>query len=187
MHLDLTIKNGVTGYTGMWGRNMMWQVLTCHVYTKEYPETHFIVIMSWGKKKMNLSFAGCGFLGLYHLGVVSCVKTYAPNVFTSKVFCGKNHEYQFVFSWIMFEVSGASAGSIAAVAILIDDIDIGDIIAEVGMNYDSELQELLPVISSICVSRPEEGHLAHFPPHLISTNICLTVCSTISRNMFTKL
>ena len=87
----------------------------------------------------------------------------------------------------MFEVSGASAGSIAAVAILIDDIDIGDIIAEVGMIYDSELQELLPVISSICVSRPEEGHLAHFPPHLISTNICLTVCSTISRKMFTKL
>ena len=42
----------------------------------------------------------------------------------------------------MFEVSGASAGSIAAVAILIDDIDIGDIIAEVGMNNDSELQEL---------------------------------------------
>ena len=97
------------------------------------------------------------------------------------------YEYQFVFSWIMFKVSGASAGSIAAVAILIDDIDIGDIIAEVGMNYDSELQELLPVISSICVSRPEEGHLAHFPPHLISTNICLTVCSTISRKMFTKL
>ena len=88
---------------------------------------------------------------------------------------------------INVEVSGASAGSLAAVAILIDDIDIGDIIAEAGMNNDSELQELLPVISSICVSRPDEGHLAHFPPHLISTNICLTVCSTISRNMFTKL
>ena len=88
---------------------------------------------------------------------------------------------------INVEVSGASAGSLAAVAILIDDIDIGDIIAEAGMNNDSELQELLPVISSICVSRPEVEHWAHFPPHLISTNICLTVCSTISRNMFTKL
>ena len=88
---------------------------------------------------------------------------------------------------INVEVSGASAGSLAAVAILIDDIDIGDIIAEAGMNNDSELQELLPVISSICVSRPEVGHWAHFLPHLISTNICSTVCSTISRKMFTKL
>ena len=34
---------------------------------------------------MNLSFAGCGFLGLYHLGVVSCIKTYAPRTFSSKV------------------------------------------------------------------------------------------------------
>ena len=73
-------------------------------------------------------------------------------------------------------------------AILIDDIDIGDIAAEPAeMNNDSELQELLPVISSICVSRPEVEHWAHFPPHLISTNICSTVCSTIFRKMFTKL
>ena len=35
---------------------------------------------------MNLSFAGCGFLGLYHLGVVSCIKKYAPKAFQSKVF-----------------------------------------------------------------------------------------------------
>ena len=34
---------------------------------------------------LNLSFAGCGFLGLYHLGVVSCLKTFAPHVFTAKV------------------------------------------------------------------------------------------------------
>ena len=43
---------------------------------------------------MNLSFAGCGFLGLYHLGVVSCVKTYAPNVFTSKVNFKKKGQLQ---------------------------------------------------------------------------------------------
>ena len=34
---------------------------------------------------MNLSFAGCGFLGLYHLGVVSCIKTYAPQLYIHKV------------------------------------------------------------------------------------------------------
>ena len=50
----------------------------------------------------------------------------------------------------MFEVSGASAGSLAAVAILIEDIDIGDM-AGLMMNNDSKLQELLPVMFSICV------------------------------------
>ena len=35
---------------------------------------------------MNLSFAGCGFLGIYHLGVASCFKAYAPQVLHNKVF-----------------------------------------------------------------------------------------------------
>ena len=32
--------------------------------------------------KMNISFAGCGFMamGVYHLGVASCLQTYAPHV-----------------------------------------------------------------------------------------------------------
>jgi len=51
--------------------------------------------------KMNVSFAGCGFLGLYHLGVTSCLKTYAPQL-------------------KMGRVSGASAGSLAAVSFLAD-------------------------------------------------------------------
>ena len=34
---------------------------------------------------MNVSFAGCGFLGLYHVGVASCLKTYAPQLYISKV------------------------------------------------------------------------------------------------------
>ena len=61
---------------------------------------------------LNISFAGCGFLGLYHLGVVSCIKTLAPNLFTNKV-------------------AGASAGGIAAVAILVEDINIGEIASEI--------------------------------------------------------
>ncbi|XP_054158375.1 patatin-like phospholipase domain-containing protein 2 [Oppia nitens] len=28
--------------------------------------------------QMSISFAGCGFLGLYHIGVASCLKNYAP-------------------------------------------------------------------------------------------------------------
>ena len=34
---------------------------------------------------MNVSFAGCGFLGLYHVGVASCFKTYAPQLCLYKV------------------------------------------------------------------------------------------------------
>ena len=34
---------------------------------------------------MNVSFAGCGFLGLYHVGVASCLKTYAPQLYIHKV------------------------------------------------------------------------------------------------------
>ena len=36
-------------------------------------------------ERMNLSFAGCGFLGLYHLGVSSCLKSYAPQLAFNKV------------------------------------------------------------------------------------------------------
>ena len=35
--------------------------------------------------KINISFAGCGFLGLYHLGVTSCLKTYAPQLKANRV------------------------------------------------------------------------------------------------------
>ena len=34
---------------------------------------------------MNLSLAGCGGLGVYHVGVVSCFRTYAPHVLFNKV------------------------------------------------------------------------------------------------------
>merc|ERR1712212_1426932 len=51
--------------------------------------------------KINVSFAGCGFLGLYHLGVTSCLKTYAPQLKANRV-------------------SGASAGALAAVSFLAD-------------------------------------------------------------------
>ncbi|KAJ8676236.1 hypothetical protein QAD02_012022 [Eretmocerus hayati] len=50
---------------------------------------------------MNLSFAGCGFLGIYHVGVAACFKKYAPHLLLDKV-------------------SGASAGAIAACCLLCD-------------------------------------------------------------------
>ncbi|OXU31956.1 hypothetical protein TSAR_013068 [Trichomalopsis sarcophagae] len=50
---------------------------------------------------MNLSFAGCGFLGIYHVGVAVCFKKYAPHLLLEKI-------------------SGASAGAIAACCLLCD-------------------------------------------------------------------
>lgn len=50
---------------------------------------------------MNLSFAGCGFLGIYHVGVAVCFKKYAPHLLLDKI-------------------SGASAGAIAACCLLCD-------------------------------------------------------------------
>lgn len=50
---------------------------------------------------MNLSFAGCGFLGLYHVGVACCFRKYAPHLLLNKI-------------------SGASAGAIAACCLLLD-------------------------------------------------------------------
>ena len=34
---------------------------------------------------MNLSFAGCGFMGFYHIGVVACFREFAPEVLKNKV------------------------------------------------------------------------------------------------------
>ncbi|CAH1720001.1 unnamed protein product [Chironomus riparius] len=51
--------------------------------------------------KYNLSFAGCGFLGIYYVGVAVCFRKYAPHLLLQKI-------------------SGASAGSLAACSLLLD-------------------------------------------------------------------
>lgn len=57
--------------------------------------------------KMNLSFAGCGFLGIYHVGVSSCFRIYAPHILLNKI-------------------SGASAGALAACSLIVD-MPLGEI------------------------------------------------------------
>lgn len=47
---------------------------------------------------MNLSFSGCGFLGIYHVGVASAFREYVPQICLGKI-------------------AGASAGSLAAAAL----------------------------------------------------------------------
>lgn len=56
-----------------------------------------------GTKDLNIAFSGCGFLGIYHLGVVSCFKDNAP-AFLERVKC----------------FGGTSAGAFAATALLMD-------------------------------------------------------------------
>ncbi|XP_020278982.1 patatin-like phospholipase domain-containing protein 2 isoform X1 [Pseudomyrmex gracilis] len=60
---------------------------------------------------MNLSFAGCGFLGIYHVGVACCFKKYAPHLLLNKI-------------------SGASAGAIAACCLLCD-LPLGEMTSNV--------------------------------------------------------
>lgn len=58
---------------------------------------------------LNLTFSGCGFLGIYHIGVMSCLKENAPG-FLRRVKC----------------FGGASAGAFAAVGLVVD-LDISEV------------------------------------------------------------
>ncbi|XP_026326934.1 uncharacterized protein LOC113235457 [Hyposmocoma kahamanoa] len=60
---------------------------------------------------MNLSFAGCGFLGIYHVGVAVCFKKYAPHLLLGKI-------------------SGASFGALSACCLLCE-LPIGEITSDV--------------------------------------------------------
>ena len=50
-------------------------------------------------QNLNISFNGCGFLGMYHVGVATALRTYVPH-------------------FRIENVSGASAGALAAVCLL---------------------------------------------------------------------
>ncbi|XP_067129688.1 patatin-like phospholipase domain-containing protein 2 [Centruroides vittatus] len=60
---------------------------------------------------MNISFSGCGFLCIYHVGVASCFKRYAPHILVDKI-------------------AGASAGALAACA-LICNVPLGESTSDV--------------------------------------------------------
>jgi Patatin-like phospholipase len=66
---------------------------------------------------MNLSFAGCGFLGIYHVGVAACLKKYAPHLLVNKI-------------------SGASAGAIAGCCLLCD-VPLGK-----PLNYSNDVRSV---------------------------------------------
>ena len=61
-----------------------------------------------GEKPNSVSFSGCGFLGMYHIGVASCLKMHAPN-------------------WVrnIDRVYGCSVGSLVG-ALLLSDVCFGE-------------------------------------------------------------
>jgi len=59
---------------------------------------------------LNISFAGCGFMGIYHVGVAACLRTFAPFILENKI-------------------AGASAGAMAA-ASLVADVPITDMVRQ---------------------------------------------------------
>ena len=60
---------------------------------------------------MTVSFAGCGFIGVYHIGAASCLQSYAPFLLSG-------------------QLAGASAGSMAAAAI-VGNVSLPDMAREV--------------------------------------------------------
>lgn len=58
---------------------------------------------------LNLTFSGCGFLGIYHIGVMACLKENAVD-FLKRVKC----------------FGGASAGAFAAIGLVVD-LDISEV------------------------------------------------------------
>ena len=61
----------------------------------------------------NISFAGCGFIGIYHIGVSACLKKFAPHLLRNKI-------------------GGSSAGAMCAVA-LVCDLPLENITRNVAM------------------------------------------------------
>ena len=66
---------------------------------------------------MNLSFAGCGFMGVYHIGVVQCFRHCAPDVLKNKV---SQLKYKIPSLFTEIKICGASAGATVALSALTD-------------------------------------------------------------------
>lgn len=107
---DWTIDSVFCRYKSRWEihkqleelyRDESWNasIAICSIFQATEPEIrHSLICMA---TKMNLSFAGCGFLGIYHVGVAVCFKKYAPHL-------------------LLHRISGASAGALAACCLLCD-------------------------------------------------------------------
>ncbi|KAL1509177.1 hypothetical protein ABEB36_003953 [Hypothenemus hampei] len=113
---------------------------------------------------MNLSFAGCGFLGIYHVGVACCFRKYAPHLLLNKI-------------------SGASAGAIAACCLLLD-LPLGETTSDIlRLATEARKRSLGPFNPSFNIHRlllhalekflPEDAHLrVNGKLHISLTRVC---------------
>ena len=82
---------------------------------------------------LNLSFCGCGFLGMYHLGVASCLVKHGPGFLAS-----------------VDRVAGASAGALIA-ALLVTAPTVRHV--QVGCSWSASVR-LACLSAGVCVSGP---------------------------------
>ena len=66
------------------------------------------------EKQRNISFAGCGFIGIYHVGVSACLQLYAPHLLQNKI-------------------GGSSAGAMVALALVSGNISLQEMTRKVAM------------------------------------------------------
>ncbi|CAH1257237.1 PNPLA2 [Branchiostoma lanceolatum] len=109
---------------------------------------------------MNISFSGCGFLGMYHVGVASCIMQHAPNLQLQKL-------------------GGASAGAMSA-AMLLFGCDLRECTDSVlRLATQARKRRLGPMHPSFrLVKTLREGMRRIFPPNaheIASGRLCLSV------------
>ncbi|KAG1672882.1 Patanin-like phospholipase domain-containing protein [Nymphon striatum] len=86
---------------------------------------------------MNISFAGCGFLGIYHIGVASCLREYAPILYRTRI-------------------AGASAGAICACALLCGcSLGKKKILGQLELLY--EIKEKEKALNLLTLLKPKSG------------------------------
>ncbi|XP_078670216.1 patatin-like phospholipase domain-containing protein 2 isoform X2 [Branchiostoma floridae x Branchiostoma belcheri] len=109
---------------------------------------------------MNISFSGCGFLGMYHVGVASCIMQHAPNL-------------------QLLKLGGASAGAMSA-AMLLFGCDLRECTdAVLRLATQARKRSLGPLHPSFrLVKTLRDGMRRIFPPNaheIASGRLCLSV------------
>uniref|UniRef100_A0A8C4WZ31 triacylglycerol lipase n=1 Tax=Eptatretus burgeri TaxID=7764 RepID=A0A8C4WZ31_EPTBU len=112
----------------------------------------------------NLSFAGCGFLGIYHMGVASCLKENAP--------------------WLVRnarKVYGASAGALTA-ASLVSGVCLGQSCADfIEITKEARRQRLGPLHPSFNLVKCLRQAMWRIMPNDIWVHVSEKLCVSLTR------
>uniref|UniRef100_UPI00358FD930 patatin-like phospholipase domain-containing protein 2 isoform X3 n=1 Tax=Myxine glutinosa TaxID=7769 RepID=UPI00358FD930 len=112
----------------------------------------------------NLSFAGCGFLGIYHMGVASCIKENAP--------------------WLVQDarkVYGASAGALTA-ASLVSGVCLGQSCADfIEITKEARRQRLGPLHPSFNLVKCLRQAMSRIMPDDVWVHVSGKLCVSLTR------